>query len=237
MTVPLHQLLAEDLLAQIADGRIAVGDRLPTEEQLCAQHGLARGTVRRALGRLDQLGMITRRPGAGTVVTATRPVNSYDPVAQSASDIVALAAETRLIRPEMLELKLDAATARRVGTRAGTTWFVMRGPRARRGQVQPPLCWSEHYLRADLPRGRFLEGNFTLDEVASHSVQQTISAGVLGAAIAEALAAEEGSAALIVTRRHLSRRGRLDSVGIHTHPTDRYEITTTLSAGPLSSSG
>jgi GntR family transcriptional regulator len=33
------------------------------------------------------------------------------------------------------------------------------------------------------------------------------------------------SAALVITRRHRDSRGRLASVGIHTHPADRYAIT------------
>jgi DNA-binding GntR family transcriptional regulator len=96
MKTTQHQQLAEDLLAQIADGTFAIGDRLPTEEQLCADYGLARGTVRRALGRLDELGLISRRPRAGTTLIASVPMAGYQPLAQSAADIVALAAETQL---------------------------------------------------------------------------------------------------------------------------------------------
>jgi len=231
MAIPLHQQLAEELLGQIADGTIAIGDRLPTEQQLCNEHGLARGTVRRALERLDQLGMISRRPGAGTVVIADRPLSGYQPAAQSASDIATFAAETRYIRPETTEVKLDAAMARRLGTRAGSTWFVVRGVRIRRTPGEPPVCWSENYLRADLPRDRFMKGRFTVEEVASHSVEQTISAGLLDDAMAAALDAEPGGAALIITRRHFNRRGRLDSIGVHTHPADRYSITTTIASG------
>src|SRR5271169_1216989 len=110
-----HQQLTQRLLSQIADGTFIVGDRLPTEEDLSAMHGLARGTVRQSLGRLEELGMITRRPGAGTIVTATSPVGSYRPVALSAADMVTLAVGTRLVRPEMGEIVLDGALAARLG--------------------------------------------------------------------------------------------------------------------------
>src|SRR5712672_328162 len=86
---PRHQAVAEELLARIADGTYAVGDRLPTEQELCATYGLARGTVRQALDRLLQLGMIDRRPGTGTTVVATAPVGQYQPFAFSPSDITA----------------------------------------------------------------------------------------------------------------------------------------------------
>jgi GntR family transcriptional regulator len=223
-----HQQLAEDLLTQIADGTLAVGDRLPTEEQLCADYGLARGTVRRALGRLDELGLISRRPRAGTTVIASVPMAGYQPVAQSAADIVALATETRLVKPESRELLLHAGLARRIGARRGTMWFLMEGVRARRGRDEAGLCWSEHYLRGDLPRERLLRGKFTTEQLAGTRVEQTISASLLDARMAAALDAEAGSAALVITRRNREQSGRLISVGIHSHPADRYAITMVL---------
>jgi GntR family transcriptional regulator len=223
-----HQQLAEDLLAQIADGTFAVGDRLPTEEQLCANYGLARGTVRRALGRLDELGLISRRPRAGTTVIASIPMAGYQPLAESAADIVALAAETRLVKPNSSEVLADAALARRIGARRGTAWFLMEGVRARRGQSEAGLCWSEHYLRGDLPRETLLRGKFTANDVTAMRVEQTISASLLDEHMASALDAEPGSAALVITRRNRDRSGRLVSVGIHSHPADRYAITMEL---------
>jgi GntR family transcriptional regulator len=223
-----HQQLAEDLLAQIADGTFAVGDRLPTEEQLCADYGLARGTVRRALGRLDELGLISRRPRAGTTVIAAVPMAGYQPLAQSAADIVTLAAETRLVRPDSREVLADAALARRIGARRGTSWFVLEGVRARRGRDEAGLCWSEHYLRGDLPRQNLLRGKFTADDVAATRVEQTISASLLDARMAAALDAAPASAALVITRRNRNQSGQLVSVGIHSHPADRYAITMVL---------
>lgn len=229
MSTPRHQQLAEVLLARITDGTYGVGDRLPTEAELCAEYGLARGTVREALGRLDQLGLISRRPGAGTTVIAPAPVARYQPVAQSAADIATLAAETRLVGPETDEVKVDRALARRIGCRPGTVWFVLQGPRVlRTGGDGLPLCWSEHYLRGDLPRDAQLRSQITAEEVARTKVDQTISAGLVSDHIADRLLADAGSPALVITRRHRDARDRLVSVGIHTHPADRYTITMTL---------
>jgi DNA-binding GntR family transcriptional regulator len=184
--------------------------------------------VRRALGRLDELGLINRRPRAGTTVIASIPMAGYQPVAQSAADIVALATETRLVRPESREVLADAALARRIGARRGTAWFLLEGVRARRGRDEMGLCWSEHYLRGDLPREQLLRGKFTADRLASMLVEQTISASLLDGRMASALDAEPGSAALVITRRNRDPSGRLVSVGIHSHPADRYAITMEL---------
>ncbi len=174
--------------------------------------------------------MIDRRPGAGTILTADRPVSQYQPVAQTPADVAAFAADTRLVRPQNSEVKLNAKMAKRLGAQARTTWLLVLGVRARRTETDSPLCWSEQYLRSDLPREKFMSGRFTTEEVASHAIEQTISAALLSDELALALDAEPGGAALVITRRHRDKRGRLDSVGIHTHPADRYSITTTIAA-------
>jgi DNA-binding GntR family transcriptional regulator len=226
MNLPRHQQLAESLLGQIKDGTFAVGDRLPTEAELCETYGMARGTVRRTLGRLEQLGLIDRRAGRGTTVIATAPSPPYQPVASSPDDIGVLASETHLLKPEMGPIVVDATLARRLGTRSGTTWFVIKGPRALRRRDDQPLCWSEHYVRGETPPERFLHGTVDMSEIAHLAVEQTISAALLDEQMAAALGAAPDSAALVVTRRHRDAKGRLVSVGIHSHPADRYQITT-----------
>ncbi len=73
-----------------------------------------------------------------------------------------------------------------------------------------------------------MRANFTVEEVAAYAVTQTISASVVDPTAADALAVEAGTPTLVITRRHRDVRGRLISVGIHVHPADRFEITTTL---------
>jgi GntR family transcriptional regulator len=221
--------VAEELLARIADGTFAVGDRLPTEGELCATYGLARGTVRQALDRLLQLGMIERRRGAGTRVVATHPVGPYQPFASTPSDITALAATTRLVDPVMFDLVLDAVLARRIGVRAGTKWHVLRGVRVHRDAPDHPLCWSEHYTRGGLPPPGQVP--FDADTLARFRVEQKVSAALLDADLASVLDAQAGGPALVVSRRLSDRRGRVLNVGIYTHPADRYEITTVVEPG------
>jgi len=66
--VPFYFQLAELLESEIAEGRLAPGARLPSEPELCEEYGLSRTTVRQALGRLEQRGLIARRKGQGTFV-------------------------------------------------------------------------------------------------------------------------------------------------------------------------
>ena len=58
------------LKGEIAAGRLTPGTSLPGEQKLAETHGVSRVTVRRALETLAADGLIEKRTGAGSVVTA-----------------------------------------------------------------------------------------------------------------------------------------------------------------------
>ena len=60
--------LEHHLRAQILDGRLPPGARLPSERSLAQEHGVNRVTVRTALERLKASGLLTAHVGRGTVV-------------------------------------------------------------------------------------------------------------------------------------------------------------------------
>lgn len=68
--MPLYHQLESELVERINSGEFKAGDTLPTEEQICAQYGVSRITVRRALDAMIASGLITRRRGVGTFVAA-----------------------------------------------------------------------------------------------------------------------------------------------------------------------
>ncbi len=55
--------------AAIRDGRLPRGERLPTERAIAEASGLSRNTVRDALARLVERGLIARQVGRGTFVS------------------------------------------------------------------------------------------------------------------------------------------------------------------------
>ena len=65
---PLYHQLFLLLQEQLNNGVWKPGDKLPTEDELCRQFNLSRTTVRHTLARLEQSGVIERRPGIGTRV-------------------------------------------------------------------------------------------------------------------------------------------------------------------------
>jgi GntR family transcriptional regulator, transcriptional repressor for pyruvate dehydrogenase complex len=60
--------IAEGLRAQILSGKYGPGERLPSERELSVRTGANRSSVREALKKLEQIGMISIRPGGGARV-------------------------------------------------------------------------------------------------------------------------------------------------------------------------
>jgi DNA-binding transcriptional regulator YhcF (GntR family) len=67
--VPPYEQVRSQLAAQIADGQLVPGTRLPTVRQLADDLGLAVNTVARAYRELETAGMVETRGRGGTLVT------------------------------------------------------------------------------------------------------------------------------------------------------------------------
>ncbi len=73
--LPKYLRLANWLEQRIASGVFAADTMLPTEEQLCREFGVSRGTVQQAIAGLVQKGLIRREQGRGTFVNPVRHAN------------------------------------------------------------------------------------------------------------------------------------------------------------------
>ena len=62
--------VAASITAEIADGRLQEGDRLPTETVLSARFGVSRTVVREAIAGLRSDGVVRSRQGLGTFVVS-----------------------------------------------------------------------------------------------------------------------------------------------------------------------
>ena len=69
---PYVQII-EHYRQEIRSGRLKDGDMLPAGREIAQQFGVSLATAAKVAGGLQTLGLVTPRPGAGTVVTASRP--------------------------------------------------------------------------------------------------------------------------------------------------------------------
>jgi len=66
--MPLHEQLAAILRGEIEAGKYADTGMLPSESWLQQEHGVSRGTVRRAMETLTAEGLVFTIPARGTFV-------------------------------------------------------------------------------------------------------------------------------------------------------------------------
>jgi DNA-binding transcriptional MocR family regulator len=68
MPIARYKQLVDRIAADIRDGRLAPGTRLPTHRQLAAAEGLALVTATRVYAELDAMGLVSGETGRGTFV-------------------------------------------------------------------------------------------------------------------------------------------------------------------------
>jgi DNA-binding FadR family transcriptional regulator len=102
-----HELVADLLRQRIVRGELVEGERLPPEEELTEQFGIARTTLREALRVLESQGLISIKRGRGGGPVVTHP--SLEPVAMAlavslqlqATTVSDLDAARRMIEPQV----------------------------------------------------------------------------------------------------------------------------------------
>jgi GntR family transcriptional regulator len=71
---PVYRQIADLLRAAIATGELQPGDQVPSEHELCAEYGVARGTARQAIMLLRNEGVIEAVHGLGCFVREPEPI-------------------------------------------------------------------------------------------------------------------------------------------------------------------
>jgi DNA-binding FadR family transcriptional regulator len=69
--------LVDRLTTEIREGRLAEGDKLPTEASIMEAFGVSRTVVREAISRLQAAGLVQTRHGVGTFVLAQSEVPAF----------------------------------------------------------------------------------------------------------------------------------------------------------------
>lgn len=107
----LHERIYSRLRKVISSAGIGVGQKLPTESDLCQQFNVSRITVRHALNRLSNDGLISRTPRRGTIVRSKVPDHRGAWKVDTIDDIVRLGqnASLKVLSYEAIQLRADDA--------------------------------------------------------------------------------------------------------------------------------
>jgi len=71
--LPIYRQIMRQIMDAIADGRLAVGDQVPSQRDLGEQLGIAWLTVKKAYEELERLGYLETQRGRGTFVSTALP--------------------------------------------------------------------------------------------------------------------------------------------------------------------
>ena len=93
---PRYLMLAREIVREIRSGKYQVGALLPAESELSAQFGVSRFTVREAIRKLTEAGLLSRHQGVGTRVEAAESQARYVQYIGSIEDFWQYVADTRL---------------------------------------------------------------------------------------------------------------------------------------------
>jgi DNA-binding FadR family transcriptional regulator len=83
-----YEHVADRIAADIRAGRLAPGDRLPSERDLARRLEVGRASVREAIASLQVAGMIETRPGSGSFVAAEAAERTREAHDASPSDLL-----------------------------------------------------------------------------------------------------------------------------------------------------
>lgn len=223
---PRYVLLAQSLMQDITDERYAVGSLLPTEGELCRQFGVSRHTVREALRRLREAGLVSRHQGVGTRVKAKRSEKRYVQSMASLADLMQYAQKTRLEVRSTREVVAGGALCGLLRCKEGQRWLLFEGPRFV-GRSTVPMAHTQVYIPPAYAAIRQHIGSlnvaiYTLIEKHFDErileVGQEIGAVTLSSKVARLLHVRPSSPGLSITRHYFGEDDRVLEVAVNLHP-------------------
>lgn len=238
--IPLYHQLEQELRARIQAQEFKPGEALPTEERICAQYGVSRITVRRALEALIAEGLITKRRGVGTFVTApsaagvrsVRLSGSLDEFLASAGALATQVLSMQEIQAPEEAIRGLRLTPGEVCTRLELLSFLEGAPLGYH-HLYLPLAIGRKISPVDvgqaLPVIRMVENKQGARVVRA---EQFLEADVAGPVAAKYLDLEETTPVLKVTRIYYDMSGSpMEMIVARNHP-ERYRYSIDFVAKP-----
>lgn len=232
-----YAVLTKSLLEGITNGGYPVGSMLPTELELCEQFGVSRTTVREAIRRLRDMGLVSRKAGIGTHVRAQYSAPRYVHSIESISDIFRHSKATA--KPVLLGHASTVAAKDEEELRdyvPAQHWVRFEFMRSLAGK-DVPMVHVRAYMQPAyesiiklIPTRR--DPVYTLiqrehgDTVVE--VLQEFKAALIPAQQARILKVKAGSAGLYVVRHYIGEADRLILLTLSMYPSDRFSYAMRL---------
>jgi GntR family transcriptional regulator len=211
--IPVYLAIADSLREHIASHKLRPHMRLPTEPELASRYGAARETVRRALAKLEDDGVVYRKQNVGTFVAEPRVDQDLDQLFSFTEYMVfrGLQPGSVPLVSEVVQIT-DAASPvlHYLGLKVGARVIHLR--RLRTGSNEPLVIAStwlpesrfRGFLKHDLRRQSVYDIMAKMGGRPTDAVQ-TMTAAALDAEQAKLLSVPPGSPALMIQRLGLAQ--------------------------------
>lgn len=234
--MPVYLEIAHELKEAIFSGRYPVGSYLPTEEQLAADFGVSRNTIRESLRKLREDKLIVSRRGSGTRVLPPQSADSNFMHAVSINDFQSYARNWDFTMEVVALRKMTSDLASWLGSSPDDDWLAIQGVSRTHGAMHPE-CWVELYVHQDYaaisrlvtthpgPVFKLVEDMFGPMIV---ELTQEISAELVSKKLAKLLEVEPGTPAIVVRRAFKTAEGKVVEAANEIYPASRFRYQVNL---------
>lgn len=228
--LPRYYQLSNVLSKRIEDGVYKLGELLPTEIELCEEFDVSRYTVREALRRLTENGLVRRRQGSGSQVVQQRAEANYVHSMRSLSELFQYASETKFVIHSMEESPPPPEFASIFGSAAAEPWLHLNGVRKELRSGAPIAC-SDIFINSRFAgmRDELADYSGAIYDLIEHrydvrvaDVEQEIRAKPISRPVARILGLSVRTWVVQVIRRYISSSGDLMVVSLNDHPGERF---------------
>jgi len=237
--IPHYHQLKEILQKRIESGEFKPDDQFPTEEQLCQEYGVSRGTVGRAVKILADEGWLRRKQGRGTFVTRPSLSPAFFRLANFTEDMRqrGLEPSTKLLNLEVIPASEEMAA--RLQIAVGEKVIKIARLRLANGR---PMAYETRHLAYDLCP-QLMEENLERQSIHSLLIDKydiplirachTIEARVLSEEEAKLLEVEASSAGLFIDRVTYTTHDRPGTWYQALYRGDEYRFTAEFQPHPI----
>lgn len=229
MSQPLYQVVYDEIIKRIVDGRYPPGNMLPSEFDLGAELGVSQGTARKALTELEKRKIVERRQGRGTFVTLRTPENSmfhfFRLRSPEGEQVVPEPGTEKVVRRQSNKNERGAlfGNPRSVFEISRTRNF--RGePLSQEVSVVPTDLFPGLPDRAPLPNTLYVLFQQAYSCVIIWA-EDSLRAGVMGKELAEDLGVDASKPVLVAERRSYDLQGRVVELRTSTFITDNVSYS------------
>lgn len=227
---PRYLQVASELRQAIMDGSY-VANQFPTETALTKQYGVSRFTVREALRRLQNEGLIARKRGSGTVVQPAAAIGGalHQPLS-NVGELLQYARDSKVGYGNGTKGPLPKTVADQISADTSGVWTSFHGarrvPERRRAIAVTDAYFHESLGDAidqlDMGAGTLFSQIESLTGIRIGKVTQDIQAVAASKIVAKELEIDVDSPVLRILRCYFDPKGRLFEISASFHPGDRF---------------